>query len=105
MYFKKIKVMKIRSLIPLFAILFCSNAIVLRAQEIVNKKDNIVALTPNWNGERFEDGRPKVSDEILNRIKSVRLEVAWSVLRNNGYKNQFSGEWEMIHSNRPMVDC
>ncbi|MFT7033173.1 MAG: 4-hydroxy-4-methyl-2-oxoglutarate aldolase [Cyclobacteriaceae bacterium] len=103
MYHKKTKVMKIRSLMSLFAILLCSNAMVLKAQEIVAQKDYIIALTPNWSGERFEDGRPKVSDDIINRVKSVSLEGAWAVLRNKGYKNQFSGDWKMIHSNRPMA--
>jgi len=46
-------------------------------------KEQLIALTPEWKGERFPDGRPKVPDSIiLNRMKLVTLEEAWAVLRN-----------------------
>ncbi len=32
-----------------------------------NAKD-IIQLTPLWQGERFEDGRPRVSDDIIRRM-------------------------------------
>ena len=28
-----------------------------------NNRDDIIALTPQWKGERFPDGRPKVPDK------------------------------------------
>ena len=34
-------------------------------------KEELIFLTPEWKGERFDDGRPKVSDALLERIKSV----------------------------------
>ena len=43
------------------------------AQDVVMSKEDIIALTPEWKGERFPDGRPKVSDEILERMKSVDI--------------------------------
>ena len=54
---------------------------------------NIEAYTPQWEGERFEDGRPKVSDDILKRMRKVSIEEAWGVLRNAGYNYQFEGGW------------
>ena len=66
-------------------------------------KEQIVFLTPNWEGERFEDGRPKVSDDILERMKGVSIEEAWGVLRNEGYHNQFEGGWEPLHDDVPVV--
>ena len=30
-----------------------------------NRKEDIEFLTKDWQGERFEDGRPKVSDQLL----------------------------------------
>ncbi len=96
--------MKIRSLISLFSIIILSNyPSTIQAQKIVTSKDYLIALTPNWKGERFEDGRPKVSDDILNRTKNISLEGAWGVLRSNGYKNQFEGDWKMIHNDKVMV--
>lgn len=72
------------------------------AQSINMPKARLVALTPEWKGERFEDGRPKVPMDIVQRIKAISLEEAWSILRNNGYMNQFAGEWKMIHEKQPM---
>lgn len=60
-------------------------------------------LTPLWQGERFKDGRPKVADDILKRMKKVTIEEAWGVLRNEGYHNQFEGGWQPLHDNVPLV--
>lgn len=66
-------------------------------------KEQIIFLTPQWEGERFEDGRPKVADDILVRMKDVAIEEAWGVLRNEGYHNQFEGGWEPLHDDVPVV--
>ena len=57
-------------------------------------KDELVFLTSAWKGERFSDGRPKISDDLVNRAKSIGIEEAWTVLNNDGYKNQFEGNWK-----------
>ncbi len=66
-------------------------------------KDEIIALTPEWKGERYADGRPKVPDAILKRMRNVSLEEAWGVLRGEKYFNQFEGDWKMIHEDQVMV--
>ncbi len=66
-------------------------------------RDQMIALTAKWEGERFEDGRPKVPDAILERMKSVTIEEAWGVIRGEGYHNQFEGNWKMIHDDVPVV--
>lgn len=66
-------------------------------------KEQIIFLTPQWEGERFDDGRPKVADAILERMKNVAIEEAWGVLRNEGYHNQFEGGWEPLHDDVPVV--
>jgi regulator of RNase E activity RraA len=65
----------------------------LFAQQVTLTPDQIKGYTPEWKGERFPDGRPKVSDKMLERLKKVHLEEAWGVLRNKGYQNQFEGDW------------
>ena len=60
-------------------------------------KEQLLFLTSQWEGERFEDGRPKVADVVLERMKKVTIEEAWGVLRNEGYHNQFEGGWEPLH--------
>ena len=71
------------------------------AQQI--SKEELIFLTPEWKGERFPDGRPKVSDEILNRMKLVTLEEAWAVLRNENYNYQYEDGWMMINPDSVLV--
>lgn len=66
-------------------------------------KEHTIFLTPLWEGERFDDGRPKVSNDIIERMKSVAIEEAWGVLRNEGYHNQFEGGWKPLHDDVPFV--
>ena len=54
-------------------------------------------LTREWKGERFPDGRPKVPDAVLNRMKTVSAEEAWGTLRAAGYRLQFEGNWKTIN--------
>ena len=55
------------------------------------------AMTSKWTGERFPDGRPKVPDEVLDRLKNTTAEEAWGTLRRLGYANQFEGGWKTIN--------
>ena len=57
----------------------------LNAQQI--SKEELIFLTPEWKGERFPDGRPKVSDDVLKRMKLVTLEEAWAVLRSQNFNH------------------
>ncbi|MCL6275101.1 RraA family protein [Muricauda sp. 2012CJ35-5] len=66
-------------------------------------KEQMLFLTPQWTGERFEDGRPKVADDVLERMKQVTIEEAWGVLRNEGYHNQFESGWQPLHDDVPIV--
>ena len=59
------------------------------AQPGVFDKSQLIQYTPDWKGERFADGRPKVPDGILKRMKNVTLEEAWAVLRNAGFTHQY----------------
>ena len=72
-----------------------------RAQTIT--KEQLTFLTAEWKGERFADGRPKVQDAIVARMKKVSIEEAWEVLRAHGYINQFEGAWQRVHDDVPVV--
>lgn len=66
--------------------------------------EKLIALTPEWDGERFEDGRPKVSDDIIERFEHVTHEEAWGTLRREGYHNQFvGGHWEVLRPDETIV--
>jgi regulator of RNase E activity RraA len=73
----------------------------LHSQQI--SKDELIFLTPEWKGERFPDGRPKVSDELLKRLKLVTHEEAWAVLRNENYKFQYDDGWQCINPDSVLV--
>jgi regulator of RNase E activity RraA len=64
-------------------------------------KEQRAAITSEWAGERFPDGRPKVADGLLERMKEVTAEEAWGVLTEAGYKLQFEGGWKEINAGAP----
>lgn len=83
-------------------VLFMLAAVPLQGQTLPEEK--LVALTPDWNGERFEDGRPRVSDDIIERMKYVTHEEAWGTLRGHDYHNQFvGGRWEILKPGKAIV--
>lgn len=75
----------------------------VNAQNVGASSEYIKALTSEWKGERFPDGRPKVSDSILERLKNISIEEAWGVLRNKGYQNQYEGDWQIMLPNEAMT--
>jgi 4-hydroxy-4-methyl-2-oxoglutarate aldolase len=82
---------------------FAIECLLTFGQNVGSSPEYIKALTPEWKGERFPDGRPKVSDAILDRLKNISIEEAWGVLRNKGFNNQFEGEWTIIHPEAAMT--
>jgi 4-hydroxy-4-methyl-2-oxoglutarate aldolase len=88
--------------------LFASTALLfsslgLNAQTVGSTPEYIKTLTAGWKGERFADGRPKVPDAILQRLKNISIEEAWGVLRNKGYMNQYEGDWIILNPETVMV--
>lgn len=85
-------------------VLFCCFAWQLAgAQQIQISKEQLLALTPYWKGERFADGRPKAPDSLLDRLKLVTLEEAWAVMRNENYKYQYEDGWQTINPDSVLV--
>ncbi|OME88234.1 dimethylmenaquinone methyltransferase [Paenibacillus sp. FSL A5-0031] len=65
--------------------------------------EDMIQLTPFWEGERFPNGRPKVSEDVLRRMRKITLEEAWGPLWNRGYAFQFEGDFKIVHPNKIMV--
>ncbi len=70
---------------------------------LLNPRAHIEELTRSYTGERSSDGRPHVSDDLLERMKLVSTEEAWGTLRRHGYHNQFAGDWVEVHPSRVLV--
>ncbi|MDE0010056.1 MAG: RraA family protein [Candidatus Poribacteria bacterium] len=66
-------------------------------------KESIRAMTHLWEGDRFPDGRPRVPDDLLQRMKAISIEQAWGVLNGNDYKFQFAGDWMNLHPDQILV--
>lgn len=86
-----------------FISIFSLLAISAGAQNIAGSPEYIKALSAKWEGERFEDGRPKVSDDLLERLKHVTIEEAWAELMKLGYQNQYEGDWKLLHETEDAV--
>lgn len=87
----------------IFILAFVMASIIAGAQQVGSSPEYIKALTSEWKGERFPDGRPKVPDAILERLKNISVEEAWGVLRNKGFNNQFEGDWQIVNPDEAMT--
>ena len=74
-----------------------------KSQQVQISKDELIALTPEWKGERFPDGRPKVPDDVIRRMKAVSVEEAWATMSNAGYRYQVAEGWEIINPDSVLV--
>jgi len=95
----RMKLVKVSVFVCLLSVVMASS----HAAPKISSDSRVQAYTAQWQGPRLPDGRPKVSDDLLARMRNVSIEEAWSVLRNAGYHNQFDGNWKMIHSDVPVV--
>jgi 4-hydroxy-4-methyl-2-oxoglutarate aldolase len=71
---------------------------------IFNSPERIAALTPLYQDERVADGRPRVPDQILERMRHVTNDEAWGVVeRGHNYHFQFEGNWVNLHPDHVLV--
>jgi len=80
------------------------------SQNVVWPAERIVELTSEWTGDRTPDGRPQVSDELLERLKALSMEEVWASLGRKGYHNQFENfastfqnGWQILHPEKVMT--
>ncbi len=91
------------TLILLLLAALLSSSTTVSAQEGFFNKEEVIKYTPDWTGERFADGRPKVPDAILDRMKTVTLEEAWATLREAGFNHQYEDGWLSIFPDKVLV--
>lgn len=80
------------------------------AQVVKWPAESVKRLCPEWTGERTPDGRPKVPEDLLERLKNVSMEEAWGFLRGRGYEQQFENfastfenGWVILYPDQPMT--
>jgi 4-hydroxy-4-methyl-2-oxoglutarate aldolase len=71
--------------------------------QVKQTKEQMMFYTSDWKGDRFPDGRPKVPDDLLKRALDVSIEDVWDYLRRQGYHNQFEGDWQALHIEKPFA--
>ncbi len=112
--------MKIRKIISFIGVFFFVSGLfsgsVLKAQPTSLTRDEMIQYTGYWKGERFPDGRPMVSDDIISRMRHVSVTEAWQILngmsdtegqgalsfgefRRPTYSNQYYGEFKQMRDN------
>jgi regulator of RNase E activity RraA len=75
----------------------------LQAQLFTFTKDQMVRYTSKNPFERFADGRPKVPDNLLERVRGLSVEEVWGVLPRMGFPNQYEGNWNILHPGKKLV--
>jgi regulator of RNase E activity RraA len=85
-------------------LLTCGIAVTIPAlSQVKTTREQILFYTSEWKGERFADGRPKVSDSLMKRALDVSIEDVWDYLQAQGYHCQFDGGWNALHIERPFA--
>jgi 4-hydroxy-4-methyl-2-oxoglutarate aldolase len=73
------------------------------AQIFTFSREQMLQFTAKNPFERFEDGRPKVPDALLEKLKDLSAEEVWAVLPGAGYPNQYEGNWQLLHPGKKLV--
>lgn len=81
-------------------LILCATAV---AQLDLFSKEQRTEFTPDWHGDRFEDGRPNVPDAVLARLTNVTADEAWDILQEAGFHNQFEPGWKVINPGPRLV--
>ena len=67
--------------------------------------EQLIKYTSKSPYDRFPDGRPKVPDEMVQRLKELIAEEVQAVLPGRGFPNQFESRdgWRVLQPNQKMV--
>lgn len=68
---------------------------------LYNNKEDIIALTKNWTGERLPDGRPMVPSSVLERLRKITYEEVWELLWFNGFQYTFETGFKTARKPQP----
>jgi regulator of RNase E activity RraA len=83
--------------------LFLAACAAAPAQVFTLSKEQMMKYTEKWQGERFEDGRPKVDAKLLDKMDGLSAEEIWAVLPGEGYRNQYEGDFRILHPEKKLI--
>ncbi len=95
------KVPRMKRLCWILAVCFLASS--ANAQIFTFTREQMLQFTVKNPFERFEDGRPKVPDALLEKLKDLSAEEVWAVLPGAGYPNQYEGNWQLLHPGKKLV--
>lgn len=75
----------------------------IHAQSVGASPEYVKTITSQWKGERSQDGRPKVTDALLERLQHLTLEEVWDYLMKKDYLNQVEVGWKVLKPGETMV--
>jgi 4-hydroxy-4-methyl-2-oxoglutarate aldolase len=87
-------------LLALSALVLCAS---LQAQVFRFTREQMIKYTADNPFERFEDGRPKAPDALLEKCKDLSAEEVWAVLPGAKFPNQYEGNWNIVHPEKKLV--
>lgn len=73
------------------------------AQVYTFTRDQMIEYTKKNPYTRFEDGRPKVPDDVIEKCKGLSVEEIWSILPGEGYRFQYEGGFEILHPGAKLI--
>jgi len=86
-----------------FAFCLLSFALPCSSQVFSFTREQLIEYTAQNPYARFDDGRPKVPDELLAKCKGLSAEEVWAVLPGEKFRNQYEGNWQILHPERKLV--
>lgn len=75
----------------------------LAEAQFVLTRDQMIAYTAENPYERFADGRPKVPDALIEKVKGLVIEEAYGAVKGKGFPNQFAGDWKILHPGKKLA--
>jgi len=89
--------MRSRFTAALLFVTFCAQA------QFMLTKEQMIAYTKANPYERFEDGRPKVPDALLEKVKGLITEEVFGTLGGKNFPNQFTGDFKILNPGKRLV--
>jgi len=88
------------AILTLAALLACVPS---QAQIFTFTRDQMIKYTAKNPFDRFEDGRPKAPDALLEKTRELSAEEVWAVLPGAKFPNQYEGNWQILHPEKKLV--